>query len=117
MIEERKKYYPAMIEKNRVMPIIIGDRWAGFITFYITNNEHEYDDKDPWGIFEDNPNGSICYISQMMTDKHSDNKNFSFRALNNFKTFIKNKFPNVKYIFWRRWDKNKNIVKVYKKEL
>lgn len=117
MIEERKKYYPAMIEKNRLMPIIVDGRWAAFITFYITNNIHEYDNKDPWGIFEDNPDGSICYINQMMTDMHKDNKNFSFCALSNFKIFIKNKFPNVKYIFWRRWDKNKSIIKIYKKEI
>jgi len=115
--EERKIYYKEMIKKDRLMPIIVGNRFAGLITFYLTNDENKYDDVDPWGIFDDEPNGELVYISQMITDRRKDNKRLSFRALGSFVSYIKEKFPNVRYIFWRRWDKKKDIIRVYKKEL
>lgn len=117
MIHSRLKYYNEMLQKGRLMPIIIGDRLAAFITFYITDNENEYDNVDPWGIFEDNKNGKFCYISQMITDTNKDNYKFSFKYFSLFKQHIKSNFPNVKNIFWRRWNKKKDIVKVYKKEI
>lgn len=99
------------------MPIVVGDRWAALITFYITDDYHKYDNVDPWGVFEDEPNGEAVYISQMLTDRHKDNARLCFRALGSFISHIKSSFPNVKYIFWRRWDDKKKTVKVHKKSI
>ncbi len=117
MIPERKKYYFEMIKNDRLFSVVIENRFAALITFYITNNEHEYDNVDPWEVLDDNPNGKFCYIAQMLTDSKPENSNLSFCTLKNFITYIRSKFPNVKYIFWRRWNKNSKTVKVYKKEL
>lgn len=104
-----------MIKKDRLMPVIINGNLSAFITFYITNNEHEFDNADPFGIFDDNENGNLCYISQMITDLNPYNHNFSFYVMRSFREYIKRKFPNVKTIFWRRWYPEKFIVKIYKK--
>ena len=117
MNDTQKKYYHQMIKNGRAMPVIVGDRFAAMITFYVTDNEHEYDEVDAWGVFGDNPEGSIVYISQMLTDKHVDNHKFAFKYFNRFKQYVKSNFPNVKYVCWRRWQKINLIVKIYKKEI
>lgn len=99
------------------MPIIISDRLMAFITFYITDDEKKYIEADPWDILEDNPQGKICYIAQLLTDKHFENRKIFFENWNSFKKFIKFNFPSVKIICWRRLDKKNFIVKTHKKEI
>lgn len=117
MIVERRKYYHEMIKRDRLMPIIVEGRFAGMITFYLTDNEIELDNIDSWEILEDNPKGKVVSVRQMVTDFNLYNSKFSFKTLKNFITYLKNKFPQVKYIHWRRWNKKNNIIKVYKKEI
>ena len=112
-----KKYYQEMLKKDRLMPIIIGDRLMAFITFYITNDESKYTEADPWDVLDDNLSGNIFYIAQLLTDKKFENRKIFFNNWSAFKKNIKNNFPLVKIICWRRWDKENNILKIYKKEI
>jgi hypothetical protein len=115
MITERKQYYQEMIKKDRLMPIIINGKLAAFITFYITNNENEYDDIDSWAVLDNNENGHIVCIRQMITDRNPYNHNFAFHTFRSFRQYIKNKFPSVNLIIWRRYNFEQKVVKTYKK--
>lgn len=117
MIDSRRKYYDEMLAKGRLIPIIIEDRFLGFITFYITNYENRFNNVDPWAVLEDDPNGNKLYIAQLMTDSNRENPSIFLSNWNGFIKYIKNKFPNIKYIFWRRWNKRRNVVVVHKKEI
>ena len=117
MKTERKQYYFDMMAKGRLMPIVIEDRFLGFITFYITNDESVYADADPWDVLEDNSEGHICYIAQLLTDKNSKNPSIFFSKWCSFKEHIKRNFPSVDTVCWRRFNKKKEVVRIYKKEL
>lgn len=106
-----------MLKKERLIPFFAKNRLVCFITFYITNNEKPYIEADPWKVLEDNKDGSICYISQLYTDKNIDNPKISYEIWRRFKIYIKNSFPLVKYITWRRYDKKSQTVKTYRKEI
>lgn len=112
-----KVYYQEMLEKGRLIPFILKGRLVCFITFYICNDETRYVNTNPWKVLEDNPQGKICYISQLLTDKNSDNPKISYEIWSRFKIYIQNSFPSVEYISWRRWNKLNEAVKTYKKEI
>lgn len=113
-------YYKEMLKRNRLMPFIYQDKLICFISFYIDNNiEKFYNRVDGWQIMEDNPQGSICYIDQLITDKtsHKLNSKLSYIVWKRLKNYIRLTFPSVKQLVWRRFDWNKNIVRTYKKEI
>lgn len=111
-------YYKEMLHKNRLIPFFTKDnKMICFLTFYITNDENKYIEVDPWEVLEDNPKGNICYISQLLTSKATDNPKLSYEIWHRFKIYIKNSFPAVEKICWRRWDKLNQLVKTYKKEI
>ncbi len=112
-----KVYYQEMLKKERLIPFIKNGRLVCFLTFYITNDENKYVNANPWDILTDDVNGNICYISQLITDKNSDNPRLSYEIWSRFKKYIKFNFSSVTTICWRRWDKINNIVKTYKKEI
>ncbi len=117
MIALRKDYYFQMLQKGRLMPFFDGKRMVAFITFYITNNMRRYVEADPWAVLDDDCHGDVCYISQMLTTRNKDDGRLNFQVWHRFKEYIKKNFGNVKSIHWRRWDKERSIVKEYKKEL
>ena len=106
-----------MLRKGRLMPFFDGDRLGAFITFYITDDVRLYINAYPWTIMEDNPEGTICYISQLITDKNLKNAKLSYETWRRFKEYIKKNFSQVRYISWRRFDKIKKIIKIYTKEI
>ena len=112
-----KTYYQEMLQKERLMPIIIEGRCLGFITFYICNDIKKYVEADPWAVLDDYCNGEIFYIAQLLTDKNRENPRIFLNYWNGFKKHIKIRFPSVKMIYWRRWDKQNKIVREYKKEI
>jgi hypothetical protein len=112
----QRSYYQEMLHKGRLFPFIRGERLVCFLTYYITNNEKLYID-DPWQISEDNEHGKLCYIMQLITDKHSENPKLSYEIWHNFKGHIKNKYSNVEKIIWRRWNWKKGKISIYSKEI
>ena len=112
MTETDKLYYDIMLEKGRLFPYIKNEKLKCFITFYIADDISQYAEADPWKVLDDDCFGKICYISQMLTDKSSDNPRLAFDAWHHFKTYIKNSFPTVQSICWRRWDKRNKILKL-----
>lgn len=111
-----KLHYEQMLANNRALSFMVGDKLGGFVTFYITDNPEPYINADPWDVLADNSDGRICYINQLITDENTSKTHF-LKGWKQFKVFIKRTFKNVKQIHWRRWDKDKNIVKEYTKEL
>lgn len=112
-----KKYYQEMLRKHRLIPIIKNKKLICVITFYITNDESLYIKSDPWEVLQDEDNGKICYVSQIISDKNYDNHKLSITVWRHFKVYIKNNFPSVKVISWRRWNWNTEKIRVYKKEI
>ena len=112
-----KIYYQEMLKKERLIPFFKKDRLVCFITFFICNDETKYVNSDAWKVLDDNPDGEICYISQLLTSKSQDNPKLSYEIWHRFKIYIRDNFPSVKEICWRRWDKKNEIVKTYKKEM
>lgn len=108
----QKQYYQEMISRNRLVPFIDKDRLVCFITYFITD---ETIPSNPWQIVNDNDKGSICYISQLITDKHSKNPYLSYEIWARFKEYIKVNHPTVTTISWRRWKGDK--VNVYNKDI
>src|SRR3990167_5006881 len=111
MTEVQKEYYHKMLSKGRLMPLFDKDRLGAFITFYITNDEKKYTESDSWDVLDDNPDGKICYLAQLITDKDPKNPSLSYQAWHEFKEYIKLNFPLVKTLCWRRWDKKNFVVK------
>lgn len=112
-----KTYYAEMLKKDRLIPFFKNDRLVCFISFYICDDETKYINSDPWEVLDDDPNGKVCYISQLLTSKEPDNPKLSYEIWHRFKIYIKNSFPSVRYISWRRWDRKTETVKTYKKEI
>ncbi len=110
-----KTYYEKMLNKNRLMPIIIKNRLAGFITFYVgrEGDGDKYIRDDMWKVLDDDKDGSVCFIDQLWSDKDFNNRKFSYITWHKFKKFIYYHFLNVEYIRWNRWKNGE--VKVYKK--
>lgn len=107
-----------MLERDRLIPFITDKRLIGFMTFYICfdGDENKYIRDDPWIVLEDNESGDVCYIDQLITDKHKDNAKMSYLIWHNFKKYIKEKFPNVKKIKWSRYKKDWGKPKLRSKE-
>lgn len=117
MTETDKLYYKEMLKRERLFPFVRDNRLVCFITFYICNDENKYMEADPFRVLDDIDTGKVCYISQLLTDKNTDNPRLSYEIWHRFKIYIKNSFPLVDYICWRRWNKLNRVVKTYKKEL
>lgn len=103
-----------MLKKGRMIPFFKGQRLVCFFTFNIDDNVEKYLN-DPWGIYDDKPDGKIAYISQLWTDKMYENRKLSYEIWKRFKFYIHSNFPTVKQVCWNRY-KN-GIVKTYKKEM
>lgn len=110
-------YYKEMLKKERLIPFFKNNKLVCFITFFITNDESKYANADAWEVLDDNPDGEICYISQLLTSKAPDNPKLSYEIWHRFKIYIKNNFPSVNEICWRRWNKLNQTVKTYKKNI
>ena len=108
MISLNKPYYQEMLKKARLMPFIVDDRLAAFITFYIgyEYEENKYVRDNPWELLNDDEEGNTCWIDQLITDNNSVNPRLSYRAWREFKAFIKRTYPKVKIIKWKRWKKD-----------
>lgn len=117
MIIEHKQYYEKMVEKGRLIPFVSNGVLHGFLTFYITNNETNFNNSDPWAVLEDNPEGNIVYIAQLITNKDPDNVRLIHRHYSGFIKYIKENFKNVNTVYWRQWDFKKKVLKVFKKEI
>lgn len=117
MTETDKLYYGEMVKRERLIPFFKNDKMVCFIAFYITDDKNKYINANPWDVLDDNPDGKVCYINQLITSKAPDNPKLSYEIWHRFKIYIKNSFPSVKQIYWRRWDKLNQTVKTYKKEM
>lgn len=101
-----KTYYKKMLSRGRLIPFVIGDKFIGFVSFYITNDVKKYLRDDPWTVLDDEPEtGKIAYIEQCWTDKHAHR--YSFEIWKRLKQFIKSNYPLVEKIYWIRWKDNK----------
>jgi len=94
-----KTYYNEMLKKERLLPIKSQGVISGFLSFYITNDDEKYIKADPYAVLDDDPNGEICYVAQVIVPKEVENP---IRIWSNFKKHIKDNFGNVKYIHWNR---------------
>jgi len=90
-----KEYYYKMLENKRAFIYKEDYRLVCLITFYICNNIEKYIKVDPWKVLEDDPDGNICYIAQLITDKHIDNLKLSYKIKKDFKSYIQDNFKNV----------------------
>lgn len=117
MTEMQKRHYHLMLEKNRAMSFFIGKRLGGFCTFYITDDIELYVKANPWDVLEDNKNGHICYVNQLLTDNDSSNVDFFYKGWMSFEKYIKENFKNVETITWRRYYKHNGKIRTYTRRL
>lgn len=117
LIIENKVYYEQMLSKGRLIPFHVGEKLACFLTFYIGNSGSEYKfvREDMWEVLDDNPDGSVCYVDQLLTSKDKDNPRVSYEIWRRFKQYIRHNFKNVRVIRWNRFKDGK--VTVYQKEI
>lgn len=117
MTELQKSHYFRMLGKNRAIPFMLGNKIVGFLTFYITNDIEPYVNDNPWAVLVDDKNGNICYINQLLTDASINNFKYFKNGFNSFIDFIRQEFPKVDKIIWRKYHKHSNIVTQHTKEL
>ncbi len=121
MTDTDKIFYKEMLKRDRLIPFIDNGILICFITFYLTNNPERYITNNPWEVLEDEQEGRICVISQLITDKvsHWENHKLCYQVWKRFKDYIKLNFPKVEEIYWHRWkDKKVNVHKmIIKKEM
>lgn len=117
MTETDKLYYTEMLKRDRLIPFFDKDKLICFITFFIGNNKDKYITENPWEILDDEPNGKVCIISQLLTDKtsHKENHKLCIQVWKRFKDYIKLNFPEVKEICWHRFLNGK--INIHKKEI
>ena len=114
MNTSQKQYYRKMLHKEQLFPFIRDGRLVCFITFVLLQKKEDAP-KDHWNDVENSPEGTVCYIMQLITDKHPSNPKLSYGIWKEFKEYIKYKFPKVESIFWKRYNKEKGEVHVYDK--
>jgi len=108
-----RDYYRKMLEKNRLIPFYHNGKLKAIITFYITNDDERFIKADPWEVLDDEEDGFICYVAQLISDR--DCSPLSFKIWNDFKKYIENNFKNVEIIKWSRYKGGK--VKTYNLKL
>jgi len=111
MDNQQKEYYQSMLHKDRLLPFSTknnqdnGDRLVCIITFYIgINNKDKYIRDNMWSVIEDEPDGTICWVDHLITDKNPENPRLSYVVWHEFKKYIKTKHPQVKEIRWNRYN-------------
>ena len=111
-----KYYYDTMLAKNRLMPFFRNNKMVCFLTFYIGTiaDKDKFVRTDPWSIVDDNSDGDICWIDQLITSKKSENPKLSYEIWRRFKNFIKENYRNVKHIRWNHWKNGKVAVFIKK---
>jgi hypothetical protein len=117
MTDTDKLYYKEMLQRERLIPFFKDDKLICFVTFFITDDENKYVNAYAWEALIDNPRGRVCYVAQLLTDKEFKNRKLYIDVWRRFKVYIKTNFPDVRYITWRRWDREKEGLKTYKKEI
>ncbi len=105
-----------MLKRDRAFPVHIKGKLKCYITYFIGNgNVNKYVRDDPWSVIDDEPEGDTCYIDQCVSSKEKENHKYNRFVFGLFIGYIKNKFPQVKFLRWNRV--KSGIVNVYKKEL
>lgn len=117
-MDSYKLYYDEMLKKGRLIPFIENGKLICLITFLIGNetDKDRFIRDNMWSVEVDNPQGVICFIDQLLTDKtsHKQNHKLSYQVWKRFKDFIKSNFPNVEQIYWHRYKNGKvNIHKSF----
>lgn len=102
-LKEHKNYYTEMFDRGRMMCFKYNGKLHGVVTFLIGNIDDEglFVRENPWSLILDNPNGSMCYIDQLVTTR--DHHKYSFVAWNQLKTYLIENFPNVTHVRWNRF--------------
>lgn len=117
LITQNKQYYDEMLKKGRLIPFFKGDKLICFITFYLgtENDTDKFIRDNMWSIEEDNIEGDVCFIDQLLTSKAKENPRLSYEIWARFKKYIKINFPKVKNIQWNRY--SNGFVKTYRKTI
>lgn len=103
MDDSQKRYYYDMIRRDRSALVLCDGKLVSVVTFFIGNDDERFlTHHVPWTIVEDDPNGTIVYIDQMITYKGRATHAFIHREFTNLLRSLKEKFPNIKTVKWIR---------------
>jgi len=107
-----KSYYQEMAQKDRLVSFYDNNKLAYILTFYIgnDNDKDKFVRKDMWSVVEDNPDGDICFIDHLITNKNIDIKIHPLKIWKIFNDFLQNTFPKIEKIRWIRWKNNKRYI-------
>lgn len=98
-----------MAQRDRLLSLFDdNNKMIAFITYYFgTGDMSKYINRDPWSIIEDEPNGDIMYIDQIISNKKEGNQVYSWQVWRNLIKYTKKIYPKVKEILWRRYKEGK----------
>ena len=103
MNELQKSYYQEMLQNDRLIPLTLDNRTCGLITYILCNDMKDVENKDPWQIRRDIPEGDIVYIEQLIVKTSLTMQDF-LRIFDCLMRIIREKHPNVSKIFWKRYN-------------
>jgi hypothetical protein len=101
MNDKQIQYYFEMKKRGRLIHLSTDDGRNGILTYFIGNGEPEkYQNRSPWSIIEDEPNGDTIYCDQLITDHNKQNTSIAFSVWKDIRRYFKTKYPNIDKIRW-----------------
>ena len=103
MDDAQKRYYWDMLERDRGVLITHDEKLVSIVTFFVGDDDAKFLlYHKPWEVVEDNPDGTVLYIDQMLTYKGRETHKFIHSEFNNLLKELRTKFPNIKTVKWIR---------------
>lgn len=109
MNKEQIEYYKEMWNKNRLVALIDKENnLIGVVSYlFADKNLESFRNRESWTIVDDEKNGHIAYIDQLVMRKGISFHGSSFNIWNYLKKHFKSEHRNVDTLTWNRWKNNK----------
>jgi len=103
MDEAQQQYYYDMLSRGRAAIILNDGHVAGVLTFFVGDDDKKFlTHHVPWTIVEDDPNGTIFYIDQLLSSKVRNMGDNIHNLLSDILRDSKKKFKNINKVKWVR---------------
>lgn len=119
MNKSQRQYYNNMISADRAFLFYVEEHLGCIVTYYIGNGDaSRYMDRDPWVRVIDEPTtGTTCYVDQLLSNHNKENYKYNWTVWKTLIQFIKNKYPQVNKLTWKRHNNKSNKTYIHSKTI
>lgn len=109
MNNRQKQYYFEMKKRGRLIHLSTEYNGNGILTYFIGNSKPEkYQNRNPWSVIDDEPNGDTIYCDQLITGHSKLPTCIAIGIWRDIKRYFKTKYPNIDKIRWIRVQRHTN---------